>query len=170
MKTLIIHPKDKSTDFLNIIHKNYTVFDVEKNSKSKLREAIKKHDKIIMLGHGSPDGLFSSKQERFIIDSNLVYLLREKLLVGIWCYASEFAIKYKLKGLFSGMIISEMDEAYLNAVDATEEEIEKSNFMFANTIMSIEDFHSKQSVLFAKQMYDNKTSIVNFNREHIYYI
>jgi hypothetical protein len=169
MKTLVIHPKDKTTEFLNVIHKNYTVFDIENKSKSALRKSIKEHEKIIMLGHGDANGLFSTKQDRYVIDSSFVQLLREKHCVCIWCYASEFVEKYKLRGLFTEMIISEMDEAYLNCIDATEKEINKSNYVFANTISQIENFHSKQSILFAKQIYDLKTDVCEFNRYRIYY-
>jgi len=172
MKTLVIHPFDLTTGFLEDIYygKQYTVFNVENSSKGKLKQAINEHDKIIMLGHGSADGLFSSKQDRFIIDSDLVYLLREKILVGIWCYAVDFAHKYKLKGLFSGMIISEMDEAYLNNIEATEKEIHQQNTDFAKAIRDIEAFENKQSVLYFKQKYKGNSDVRNFNRERIYYI
>jgi len=170
MKTLIIHPKDTSTDFLNDIHKDYIVFDVENSSKSKLKKAIKSHDKIIMLGHGSSCGLFSSKQDRFIIDSNLVYLLREKILVGIWCHAVDFAYKYKLKGLFSGMIISEIDEAKNLNIETTFGDIIFSNVLFSDVIKEIEIIHDKKAVSIFRKEYNMKCPVIKFNRERLYYI
>ena len=40
------------------------------------KDAIKSNDRIVMLGHGTEQGLIGF--QRFIIDSSLVYLLREK--------------------------------------------------------------------------------------------
>ena len=61
MKTLIIHPDDRSTDFLKPIYSglsNTTVL-TENISQPALKEAIVEHDQIIMMGHGSPSGLFN---------------------------------------------------------------------------------------------------------------
>jgi len=170
MKTLIIHPKDPTTDFLNVIHKDYNVFDADSNTKLQLIKAISQHDKIIMLGHGSGDGLFSSHHDKFIIDSSFTNLLRQKKLIGIWCYAVDFADRHNLKGLFSGMIISEMDEAYLNNIEATESEILNQNIDFAKAIAGVEGFDSRQSVLYFKQKYKGDSDVRSFNRERIYYI
>ena len=64
MKTLIIHPNDRSTDFLKPIYagiKNKTVLN--KNvSENTLRQEIQTHDQILMMGHGSPSGLFNVAQ------------------------------------------------------------------------------------------------------------
>jgi len=111
MKTLVIHPKDSTTDFLKVIYseKDWTIIDDNNISTSKLKENIKSHDRIIMLGHGSDKGLFG--QNRLIINSNLVYLLKDKNCVCIWCNADEFVKKYKLNGFYTGMIISDYDEA-----------------------------------------------------------
>jgi hypothetical protein len=67
---------------------------------------ISEHDIIVLMGHGTErrtaDGDFN-----FIVDSGLVYLLREKINIGIWCNADQFLKKYDLKGLPTGMIISD---------------------------------------------------------------
>lgn len=170
MKTIIIHPKDETTDFLNDVHKDYTVFDIENNSKSKLKKAINNHEKIIMLGHGSHDGLFSSKQDRFIIDSDLVYLLREKYCVGIWCHAVDFAKKYGLKGLWTGMVISQLSEAKMLNIDTKLSDIIFSNFLFSDVIKEVENIHDKSSVSIFRQEYKMKCPVIKFNRERIYYI
>ena len=54
-------------------------------SKSFLKQQIILHDRIIMLGHGTEEGLIGFN--RFFINSSLVYLLREKICVCIWCNA-----------------------------------------------------------------------------------
>jgi len=61
MKTLIIHPKDKTTDFLKHIYcnlKNVTIIDGNV-SKSEIKDLIKCHNKNIFLGQGNSRGLSS---------------------------------------------------------------------------------------------------------------
>ena len=60
-KILIIHPQDPSTSFLKPIYtriKNKTIITGGIN-KEELKKQIELHDRVIMLGHGSPMGLFS---------------------------------------------------------------------------------------------------------------
>jgi hypothetical protein len=49
MKTLVIHPKDQTTDFLSIIYqdKDWTLI-TDNPSKKYLKEQIKSHDRIIV--------------------------------------------------------------------------------------------------------------------------
>lgn len=130
MKTLIIHPLDPSTSFLK---KDYDNLDCTisnlKLSKSNLKKEISSHDKIVILGHGDCRGLFNNGN--YIIDPTLVYLLREKDLVGIWCYANEFFKKYGLSGFNCGMFISEMKEARDHKIECFQEDIDQSNRIFA---------------------------------------
>lgn len=58
MKTLVIHPKDQTTDFLSVIYddKDWTIINTNV-SKSYLKTQIKSHDRIVMLGHGTDKGL-----------------------------------------------------------------------------------------------------------------
>lgn len=59
MKTLVIHPKDYSTDFLSAIYKTKEVELIDlKVSQGKLESAIRAHDRVIMLGHGDPMGMY----------------------------------------------------------------------------------------------------------------
>lgn len=53
--------------------------------KKSLKDNIKSHDRIVMLGHGTESGLLG--HGRYIIDPTMVYLLREKICVSIWCNA-----------------------------------------------------------------------------------
>lgn len=113
-KTLVIHPKDDSTDFLKGIYTelpNTIVVDFSLSRKD-LKTLIGMCHRIIMLGHGSSNGLFDSLQKNYLIDSNLVECLKGKECIGIWCYASEFAKKYNIPGFWSGMYISEISEIY----------------------------------------------------------
>jgi len=139
MTTLVIHPADYSTDFLKDIYKGKEYSLISTNmSKSKICKMIKDHDRIIMMGHGSEDGLIGF--DRFIINSSHVYLLREKECIYIWCNADKFVEKYKLKShLFTGMIISEDIEANLFCINSTMEYMDESNHRFAIAIRNVID-------------------------------
>jgi len=64
MNKLVIHPKDRSTDFLKPIYhgRNDTTVITGGCTKKDVDEAIEKHDHIIMLGHGTPQGLLAMNQ------------------------------------------------------------------------------------------------------------
>ena len=61
MKTLIIHPEDPTTEFLSQIYARLTNKTVITGdiSKSEVPKLIESHDRVLMLGHGSPYGLLS---------------------------------------------------------------------------------------------------------------
>lgn len=167
MKTLIIHPHDPTTDFLSAIyvdHPDWTVIR-ENSSKRVLLDAIKDHDHIIMMGHGSPYGLFGF--ERLYIDSTYVYLLREKQCTCIWCNADQFVQKYKLKGLYTGMIISEVGEAYDYCIKANLKEVWESNTMFAHAMS--EALHCTDPVFKFKSLYTGDSAVAEFNKERVFY-
>ena len=169
MKTLVIHPKDPTTDFLCDIYsdKNWTVIN-KHISKSDLRKHIKEHDRIVMLGHGSEYGLFDLANDRFIINSKWVDMLRQKECVCIWCNANIFFEKYKLSGFYTGMIVSELMEAYLYSLPTDIDLIEESNKLFATSIK--ESIDSENMLEIAKSKYDrDKNLIIDFNKENLYY-
>lgn len=142
IKTLIIHPEDPSTSFLDIVYNpipNKTVI-TKGYSKKDVIELINEHDRIMMMGHGSPSGLFSIGQftnsNGFIIDSTMVKHLEKKNdNVFIWCNADQFVNKHQLKGFYSGMFISEVVEAYYCGLPGIPQEVvDESNFGFCNII------------------------------------
>ena len=144
MKTLIIHPKDRTTTFLNPIYEsisNKTVIDGG-ITKDELLRQIKNNDRIIMLGHGSSLGLFSIgnffdnsgyPSDNHIIDGLFVSSLMEKEnCIYIWCYANKFVNKNRLNGFYTGMFISEVSEAYYCGIPGIEQVIiDESNEIFS---------------------------------------
>lgn len=169
MKTLLIHPKDPTTDFLSDIYsdKDWTVITSHK-SKSELRRIIKEYDRIVMLGHGSEDGLYDFSYSRFVIDSSWVQLLREKQCVCIWCNANVFFEKYKLKGFYTGMIVSDLDEAYYFSLTTDWDMIVESNTLFASSIKDAIDSDDMLSV--AKSKYDViGNGIIDYNKHNLFY-
>jgi len=168
MNTLVIHPQDQTTDFLSVIYKdtNWNVINTNP-SKKYLKEQIKLHDRIIMLGHGTENGLIGFN--RLVIDSSLVYLLKDKLNICIWCNANVFVEKYKLKGFYTGMIISEYDEAVMYNIKTNYQFINDSNMDFANAIkLSIQENNVNDMLKQTKLLYEGNTSVVNFNRNNLF--
>ena len=120
-KTLVIHPSDRSTDFLKIIYedKDYDVLTdfrncISNNGKSRLINTMKKYDRIIMLGHGTPYGLLNVVDGHFVgtlINDQFAKVLSEKETISIWCNSDRYFIRNNIKGFHTGMIISEVGEA-----------------------------------------------------------
>jgi hypothetical protein len=151
MKTLVIHPKDSSTNFLIPIYMNLKSFPDYNDvtiirggmNKDEVDEQIKQHNRILMMGHGSPGGLFSVGQfesQGFIINHTTVPLLQDKECIFIWCNADLFVEANGLKGLYSGMFISEVNEAdYCGLPNTPQEVVDESNNYFAKEFGSVAD-------------------------------
>ena len=179
MKHLIIHPQDESTIFLKPIYlhlKNKTVI-TGGATKTELRKLIDIHDQVIMLGHGSPMGLFAV--DRFpeakvnIIDDSIVNSLRGKTNnIFIWCHADQFVQRNGLSGLYTGMFVSEFEEGLLYDIwDADSEWITESNNEFS-TILS-KHIHEPVDVLYRKLicgygLLTQTNRIAKFNHERLY--
>lgn len=170
---LVIHPADPTTDVLCQIYRdiNATVIR-QKIPKSKLKKLMKDADRIIMLGHGTPSGMGFVERGYIttIIDSTLVYLLREKKdNIYIWCHADEFIKKYGLSGFSTGMFISEMDEADVYGIKATEKEIEESNNKFARIVRNYLHKNGEELKTILKEDYDLDSDVARYNHERLYY-
>ena len=171
MKTLVIHPKDPTTDMLCLVYRDMNCTVIRNNlPNGTLKKLIQEHDRVIMMGHGTPTGLIGFG--KYVIDSSLVYLLREKKeLVCVWCNADEFVKKYELKGLYSGMIISEKDEADYCMVECTYKDVDKSNDYFSEALTecvakgySLDVFHDKY------YDWDNEENpVMEYNRQRMYF-
>lgn len=141
MKTLVIHPKDSSTDFLKPIYQsieNKTII-TGGISKSDLMELIKSHDRIICLGHGTLSGLMSVGEfyttDFHIIDESMVEILKDKTdNIYIWCHAKQFVDRHGLDGFYSGMFISEVEEALYYGINVDRNVIQESNDRFSSIV------------------------------------
>lgn len=138
MKTLVVHPDDRTTDFLKPIYKNLpdtTVLTGGAYTSNEMNNLIESHDRVIMLGHGWQHGLLSKEvftRGVYIIDEANADALRAKdNSVFIWCYAEDFVARNNLKGICTGMFISEPLEAVMNNVEYEDSDIRASNDLFA---------------------------------------
>lgn len=179
MRTLIVHPKDQSTDFLKPIYSPLTNKTIITGgvTKSELRELIETHDRVIMLGHGSPFGLLSilqfPKASNYIIDWSVVDLLCQKTdNIYIWCHADKFVKMNRLKGFCSGMFISEVSEAFSwGYFVANTKLIDESNDLFAETVSKyiIEPLDIMyQNVIQEYGVLAKTNPIADFNLERLY--
>jgi len=147
----------------------------EKSSNSNVQKSIRADDTIMMLGHGNPYGLFSVPDKnghycRHIVDGRYVQFLRNKTCIGIWCYANEFAEKYGLHGLFSGMIISDVQEAEEYQIVATKEEIDREMELFTKRLNFCLERDALKDIPQIMGGYDYQKSELNdFNYSHLYY-
>lgn len=172
MKTLVIHPKDSTTDFLSGIYADKPDWNILNYdcSSSYIKLQIAVHDRIIIMGHGIPAGLLG--HGKLFIHSDFVYLLRDirKQYVFIWCNADLFVEEYNLHGFYSGMFISEMAEAAWFHIDATEEQIDYSNKLFAEAVNKSIDRNNFYDRV--KLEYDNiqdQNPIIEYNKQRLYF-
>lgn len=138
MKTLVIHPKDSSTTFLSTIYEPVTGRTVVSGgiTKEQVLEMIASHDRIMMMGHGSPWGLLAVDQfpgsGMYIIDYSMAQLLKVKRNnVFIWCNADKYVDFHNLEGFYSGMFVSELHEAHMMGLNGTfQSMVDESNKVF----------------------------------------
>lgn len=183
MKTLVIHPNDRSTDFLTPIYMNSKSFPDFNDitiirggmTKDEVDEHIKQHDRIMMMGHGSPYGLFAIGQFgswSYIIDGHNVDLLRDKECIFIWCNADQFVNKYELKGLYSGMFISEVGEAnYCGLPDTLQSTVDESNNYFAKELGNVSEKSLDEMYKHIKYTYGMLTesnNVAEYNHNRLY--
>jgi len=151
MKTLVIHPTDKSTTFLCPIYGQIEDATIVNSCEDRheLRELVATHDQILMMGHGSPEGLWGRGQfgrsidhfndkpivrSNLAIDESFVDLLKSKQLLSVWCNADDFINPNKLSGFFTGMFISEVSEAYFFKIKTNQATVDESNDLFAKLV------------------------------------
>lgn len=178
MKILIVHPKDITTRFLCGIYDPIPDKTVITGSvtKDQLRKKIYEHDQILMLGHGSPAGLFSvgqfDTQDQYIIEGSMVSALRDKPNFYIWCNADRFVQRYHLTGLYSGMFISELYESQLYDFDVDWEVIKESNKRFAEIVSKhirepLDTLYRKMLIEYGKLTVTNPIASFNFKRLYL---
>jgi hypothetical protein len=180
MNTLIIHPQDPTTTFLEPIYSALYVITVITGGKTReeIQELVANHEHIIICGHGSPNGLFSISQfpglgsTGYIIDQSAVNVMKNKKLTAIWCYAEQFVRNTGLTNTyFTNMFISEVEEGMLMGLtEVTEEMVEESNYCFSynlaeHVMLAPEVIHEKmQSGAYARLAKINPVAAYNFSR------
>ena len=177
-RTLVIHPEDRSTYFLSPIYENIpNVTILRSGTREQVEEEILNHDRIMMMGHGSPWGLFSVGRfegaNGYVIDHDTVELLRGTENVFIWCNADKFVVKHNLNGLYSGMFISEVGEAnYCGLPGTPQETVDASNHYFAQLLGEVINEPLDVICNHVKENYElltegNPVALYNYNRLYL---
>ena len=174
----IIHANDPTTRFLSLLYnqrEDIKARITEKSTNMDVILAIRGDDTIMMLGHGNEAGLCTILDEnldfeRLIVNSGHVQFLRGKTCIGIWCKADKFAKDYKLHGLFSGMIISELYEASKEHVATTKEEIDREMVKFASRLRDCISQHALKDVpARMRELDDVGSELTQYNYNNLYY-
>jgi hypothetical protein len=172
MKYLVIHMSDPTTRFLEHIYahlpkEQVTLVDQPMPAPT-LNQLILSHDRVLMLGHGLHGGLFSMGQPPYVISEANVEALRQKRdSVFIWCYASAFVRAHGLQGFASGMFISEVVEAAMNGITATQQAITASNERFGRLAGECIERPATELLAHLKEHYDGDCPVISFNRERL---
>lgn len=135
---IVIHiDSQQDTSFLKKTYEGIDnlilLYNPTKEQVNKTLEENPNED-VMMLGHGSPSGLFSHDWRDNVIDYSNAHLLKGRNCVGIWCWAKKFAKNYGLKGHFTSMFISNEGEARGFGFNATEEEVFNEVELFSDRI------------------------------------
>lgn len=183
--TLVIHPKDPTTDCLGVIYegRGWTVIRDFNTPREVVEEQIRRHDRIILLGHGSPEGLMAGSmvkgldgKESFYRFSHLIVgaaqapLLRDKETFSIWCNSDAFFRRYKVgHGLHTGMIISEVgEEVYcLGRAVLDEQQMAGNMELFCGAFARYIDLSPEEMREKVLEEYVGEDEVTQFNRERI---
>ncbi len=136
--------------------------------KSLLHHQISRSDRVVCLGHGAPQGLLGHGS--LIIDEDEAELFRRQTEnIYIWCNADCYLLRHELKGFCTGMFISEPMEANIFNVNATWQQIEDSNNLFANIIGQSIDLSCREIKDRVMELYQIEGSkVVEYNRRNVY--
>lgn len=127
---------------------------------------------FMCLGHGSPRGLFSADMHGFLLDRDNVHLLQNRNVIGIWCYASDFARTHNLRGFFTYMFISNPQEANFHRCGKVSEEVVfEENRLFSQRVNNLirEDVPMEDWVERLYESANTELGFVNFNYSNLSY-
>ena len=146
----------------------------------RLLHHVSTQERIMLLGHGSDKGLFfrknDSKEEfdKVIVSHAHAYHLRKHggNIVAVWCNADQFARAEGLHGLFTGMIVSELNEALLHQVETTQEKLDRENARLARRLRALLDERIPLSEIPKRMlaMDDVHSPLTTFNYRNFHYL
>ncbi|MCD8236395.1 MAG: hypothetical protein LUD00_07025 [Prevotellaceae bacterium] len=181
---LVIHPKDKTTAMLSALYEGLEAQVISNyrsaNEIGHLLYHVSSQERIMLLGHGLEKGLLFREDDnqkdfdKTIVGHSHAHTLRKHggNIVAVWCNADLFAKKEGLHGLFSGMIISEPDEATLYEVETTQEELDRENVKLAKRLRALLDENIPLSEIPQRMLAldDVHSPLTTFNYKNFYYL
>jgi len=174
MSKLIVHPRDASTAFLKASYEDRDQATVVRAGTPRhyIQRMIEDHSVTMMMGHGSPYGLWGVSQfdRMFAIDGFFVPELARREHVYIWCNADMFVRPRRLAGFHTGMFISEVGEAWMCRVNADKDEVEWSNRLFADSVAQGETpFEMWEACMDIYAPLAGVSEVVDYNQQRLWY-
>lgn len=180
---LVIHPKDRTT-MLQLLYEGQEAQLIDQSfSKKEIRHILNhtsSYERIMILGHGSNKGLFSRENdEEDVFDRLVIFHPHARYLrkhggnmIGMWCNANLFAKAEGLHGLFTGMVITEMNEALVYEINTNQEELNKENIKLAQRLRSLLDENIPLSDVPQRMqaLDDVHTPLTEFNYKNFHYL
>lgn len=127
---------------------------------------------LLLFGHGNELGLFNQHWNNgYCIDRSHLEMLRKRRIIGVWCYAGNFADRYGLHGFFTSMFISNSREAREYGFDTTEDEVIRQNIIFGDALnrLILDGTPMEQWVDILQSQCDLSIPFVRFNYEAMAY-
>lgn len=142
-------------------------------TRQEVIDALKKHpgETLMGLGHGTSGGLLGVEYG-MAIDGYMAPLLKDREIIGIWCYAKEFGLNFGLKGFFTSMFVSNPDEAsYFSFKEVPESVTHERNRAFTRKIRDlIANGTPLDQWVENLQDYDRTLDFEVFNYENLAYL
>lgn len=136
---------------VNVVH----ITQWDEYAEQQVDEAIASETGTLLLcGHGSPYGLMAPRSlTEYTVHRMNAPTIQAQSIIGIFCYAADFAHNVGLSGLYSGMFLSNIEEAEMYCVRTTDDEIfdgalevfDLLNQVVSGSITSEEFMHTLQA-------------------------
>lgn len=147
---------------VNLVHITRNTRDVQNEIKKAM---VAEKDTLLLCGHGTSSGLLAPTWEVLVGEHNIHYI-KAKRVIGIWCYAAQFAESVDLKGFFSSMFISNPGEARLaRCFKSSAEVITQQEILFCNRVnqLILEETPISQWINLLYAQADMTIDVVKFN-------
>lgn len=175
-KVLVVHPYDETTKELEAVYagKDVDVLHRKDLTDIDVRAVLEhgKYERIILLGHGSEQGLYNRKNWEFVFDHDIYrncVVPNNIEVIAIWCHANIFFMKDdEPENVFAtGMFISEVSEAGHYFINESEQVIKKQFKLFSD-VMSVAAYLPMNEIRdYVSKNYIGKDRVTKFNRENM---
>lgn len=162
--------RDDCQDFAGI-YANLNGDILHNPSKSQVKKLLVAHPErpLVLSGHGTPCGLLNKDWNGYVVGSELVQFLRkQQCIIGVFCYAGNFADTYGLHGFFTSMFISNVSESVDEGYPANSEIIQRENTEFSKRLNNL-ILNEPNMALWASKLQEyglnHKEPFVRFNYE-----
>lgn len=158
----------KDAPEVNLVHITRNTRSVANKVKSAL---VAEKDTLLICGHGSPGGLLSPNY-CIVLGEDDVRYIRARRVIGIWCHAAQFAERVGLKGFFSSMFISNINEAFREkCYRSSPETITREEILFCERVnrLMLDDIPQERWVNTLCSQADLRIDVVKFNYNGLRY-